>query len=36
MDNWLSPYCQGSCGVGAEWPGVEQSYSGVEGNWQQK
>jgi len=26
----------GTCGARAEWPGMEQSYPGMEGIWQQK
>ena len=38
---FLKPFCylitcQGLCRMGVEWPGVEWSYSGVEGSWQQK
>ena len=29
-------YLSGTCGAGAEWPGVERDYSGVEESWQQK
>ena len=32
----LSALVSGTCGAGAEWPGMERSYSGMKGIWQQK